>query len=343
MIHQPFRSPLRINFVILFCLLLSLFPAGNAIGQVVDRVVAVVNNDVILLSDLKDAGKDYYKTIKEKTPADSLQPALEKAENEVLNHLIEKDLVTQKAKKDKISVTDEDFQRAYAMMVKRSGLTEDRFIDKIKQSGLTQADYEKNLRYEILQEKLINHDIRSKIVITDNMVKDYYDNHKAEYTKTKGGYALLQMGFTWGKSLESQKSAPDMYADKIAAKRRAEEVRKLAETGQDFKELAKKYSNFPSAAEGGDIGILQEDDMAADMRDAIISLKPGQISKIIETPAGFQFFKLLADKDGVDPKSSYEDAKEGIREILYRQQLKKEFESWVKNLKGTAYIKKMYP
>jgi len=337
------RQPLRKKSVFIFCFIFSLFLTGNAVARIIDRVVAVVNDDVILLSDLQNAGKRYFQKIKEKTPEPSQEQALQTAGNEILDNLIDQSLVTQKAKKDKIWVSDEDFQHAYQMMVKQSGLTKDRFVEKIKNSGVTPEEYNKDLRYQILQEKLINHDIRSKVIITDNMVKDYYDQHKQGYNTIKNGYALLQMGFTWGISAESQKSAPNMFADKVDARRRAEAVRKMAEEGQDFRELAKKYSNLPSAADGGDIGILQEDDMAADMQEAITSLKPGQISKIIETPAGFQFFKLLASKDGVDPKSSYEAAKEGIRKILYQKQLKKEFDNWVKNLKEQAYIKKMYP
>jgi peptidyl-prolyl cis-trans isomerase SurA len=103
----------------------------------------------------------------------------------------------------------------------------------------------------------------------------------------------------------------------------------------------KKYSNMPSAADGGDIGVFKEDDMAADMRAAVVHLKPGEISTIIETQAGYQFFKLTANNEGVDPQSSYESAKNGIRDTLYRQQLKEEFDKWVKNLKEQAYIRKM--
>jgi len=173
------------------------------------------------------------------------------------------------------------------------------------------------------------------------MVKQYYDSHAAEKSVTKGGYGLLQMGFTWGQSPESNKSAPNLYADKMDAKQRAERIHKLAKDGQDFRELAKKHSNLPSAKEGGDIGVFQEDDMAPDMREAVIHLKPGEISNVIETQAGFQFFKLVANKDGADTQSTFEAAKDGIREILYEQQLKKEFDTWVKNLREQAYIKKM--
>jgi peptidyl-prolyl cis-trans isomerase SurA len=329
------RSILLLSFLLLF------FLAGNSIGEVLDRVVAVVNDDVILLSELEEVGKPYFQKVQGSTPEESRAAAMQEARNEVLDSLIEKSLVNQKAKTSKVSVTDEELKKAYEQMRVRSGLSEEQFVEKLKLSGLTKEAYEKNLRYQVLQNKLINFDIRSKIVVTDDMVKQYYDSHAAERSATKGGYALLQMGFTWGQSPESQKSAPNLYADKMDAKQRAEQAHKLAKDGQDFRELAKKYSNLPSAKDGGDIGVFQDDEMAADMREAVIHLKPGEISNVIETQAGFQFFKLVANKDGADAQSSYESAKEGIREILYEQQLKKEFDTWVKNLKEQAYIKKM--
>jgi peptidyl-prolyl cis-trans isomerase SurA len=331
----------RNTSTLLFCFVLILFFAGNSIGEVLDRVVAVVNDDVILLSELEDTGKAYFQKIRESTPEQSRVTALQEARNEVIESLIEKSLINQKAKTNKVSVTDDEFKKAYEQMRLRSGLSEEQFVDKLKQSGITKETYEKNLRYQVLQNKLINYDIRSKIIITDDMVKQYYDSHATEKSVTKGGYGLLQMGFTWGQSPESNKSAPNLYADKMDAKQRAERIHKLAKDGQDFRELAKKHSNLPSAKEGGDIGVFQEDDMAPDMREAVIHLKPGEISNVIETQAGFQFFKLVANKDGADTQSTFEAAKDGIREILYEQQLKKEFDTWVKNLREQAYIKKM--
>jgi peptidyl-prolyl cis-trans isomerase SurA len=329
------RSALLFSFILIFLM------AENSTGQVVDRVVAVVNDDVILLSDLENSGKAYFQKVKDNTPEGSRQDALQKARDQVLNGLIEDSLISQKAKKEKISVSDDDVKRTYEQILERSGLTENQFMDKVKESGFTKETYEKQLRNQILQDKLINYNVRSKVVVTDTMVKQYYDGHSTEQSIIKGGYALLQMGFTWGQGPESKKSAPNMYADKVDAKKRAVQVHKFAQEGQDFRELAKKYSNLPSAADGGDIGIFKEEDMAADMRDAVVHLKPGEISTIIETPAGFQFFKLIANKEGVEPQSSYESAKSGIKDLLYEQQLKEEFNNWVKNLKEQAYIRKM--
>jgi peptidyl-prolyl cis-trans isomerase SurA len=327
--------------LVFFCLFIfAFFINENATCKVVDRVVGVVNDEVILLSELEETGKTFFQKIIDSTPEAQRQEALLDGRNQVLDSLIEKKLIGQKAKTNKISISDEEFKKAFDQMVLRSGLSKEQFVDKIKQSGLTMEAYEKNFRYQLLENKLISYDIRSKIVITDAMVKEYYDNHAAKQTM-KDGYYLLQMGFTWGQTPDAQKSAPNMYADKVDAKQRAERIHKLVKEGQDFKELAKKYSNLPSAKDGGDIGIFQEDDMMADMKEAVIHLKPGQISNIIETTSGFQFFKLIANKDGVDAQSSFESSKNEIRDILYEQQLRKEFDNWIKNLKEQAYIKKM--
>jgi peptidyl-prolyl cis-trans isomerase SurA len=340
-IQSSVLSLSRKRSVLLFSLILIFLMAGNSTGQVIDRVVAVVNDDVILLSDLESTGKTYFEKVKDSTPEASRAEALRNAREHVLDAMIEDTLVNQKAKKDKISISDDELKKSYEQILKRSGLTEKQFMDKVKESGLTKEEYNKKLRNQILQDRLISSEVRSKVIITDTMVKEYYDRHSKEQTVTKGGYSLLQMGFIWGQSPESKKSAPNLYADKIDAKQRAEHALKLAREGQDFRELAKKLSNLPSAADGGDIGIFKEDDMAADMREAVIHLKPGEISDIIETPAGFQFFKLIANKEGVDPQSSYESAKDGIRDLLYQEQLKKEFDNWVKDLKAQAYIRKM--
>ena len=341
-IHQSsVLLPPRKRSVLLFSLILIFFLAGNSTAQVVDRVVAVVNDDVILLSDLESTGKAYFEKVKDSTPEASRTEALRNAREHVLDAMIEDTLISQKAKKDKISISDDDVKKSFEQILKRSGLTESQFMEKVKESGLTKEEYDKKLRNQILQDRLISSQVRSKVIITDTMVKEYYDSHSKEQTVTKGGYSLLQMGFIWGQSPESKKSAPSLYADKMDAKQRAEHALKLAREGQDFRELAKKLSNLPSAADGGDIGIFKEDDMAADMREAVIHLKPGEISDIIETPAGFQFFKLVANKEGVDPQASYESAKDGIRDLLYQEQLKKEFDNWVKDLKAQAYIRKM--
>ena len=116
----------------------------------------------------------------------------------------------------------------------------------------------------------------------------------------------------------------------------------LAKSGEDFKSLAEKFSDLPSASDGGDIGVFTLDEMAPFMRDAVAELHPGQLSQIVETPAGFQFFKLLTMQDEAAVETAAFDAvKEEIREKLFEEKLKVAYTNWVKKLKEEAYIQKL--
>jgi peptidyl-prolyl cis-trans isomerase SurA len=314
-------------------------PTLNA-AQLVDRVVAVVNDDVITMSEVNDEGKGYFKKINEQAPPTQLEDALTRAREEVLGNLIDKKLIAQEAAKQGVSVSDEEVQAAAEQMLIGNKITREMLETQLGQMGMTYDAYLNTLHNQILQSKLVNYEIRSKIIITDDMILDYYD---ANYTRhvSDGGYYLMQMGFIWGTS-DDNASVAVKYADKMDAKKRAERVHALVIGGQDFRSLAQKFSDLPSAADGGDLGVFQKDDMAPYMQDAILKLNPGEISEVIETPSGYQFFKLLSSQDGqIVVQASFGSVKEEIREKLYDQKLKEQFDEWVINIKEQAYIKKL--
>ncbi len=321
-----------------FCMLAAQ-PLYSA--QLVDRVVAIVNDEVITLSEVNDAGEGYFKKITQQAPSAQLEEALRRAREEVLNTLIDKRLIAQEAEKQGITISDEEVEAAAGQMLTRNNTTREELDDQLAQMGMNYEDYLGTLRNQILQSKLVNFEIRSKLIITDDMILDYYDNN---YTKhvSDGGYYLMQMGFTWGKDSPSNDSAPVQYADKINAKKRAERVHALVKNGQDFRMLAKKFSDLPSAVDGGDLGVFQKDEMAPYMKKAVLPLKPGEISDVIETPSGYQFFKLLSSQDGqIVVQASFASVKEKIRTKLYEQQLKERFDEWVSKIKKEAYIKRL--
>lgn len=310
-------------------------------AELVDRVVAVVNDDVITMSEVNEEGKGFFKKITEQAPATQLDEALRRAREEVLNNLIDKKLIAQVAAKENVSVSPEELQAAAEQMLINNKLTRETLDSQLAQMGMSYEAYLETLRNQILQSKLVNYEIRSKIIITDDMILDYYDTH---YTKhvSQGGYYLMQMGFIWGRDNSANGSAPAKYADKVDAKKRAERVRELVLNGQDFRTLAQKFSDLPSAADGGDLGVFQADEMAPYMQEAVLKLNPGEVSEVIETPSGYQFFKLLSSQDGqIVVQASFDSVKEEIRNKLYEQELKGEFDDWVKKLKEDAYIKKL--
>lgn len=331
----------RLPTAALFILFTSLITTNLHSAELVDRVVAVVNDDVITMSEVDEEGKGFFKKITEQAPIAQQEDALRRAREEVLNNLIDKKLISQVAAKQNVSVSEEELQAAAEQMLINNKIDRETLDAQLAQMGMPYESYLGTLRNQILQSKLVNYEIRSKIIITDNMILDYYDTH---YTKhvSQGGYYLMQMGFIWGRGSGTNGSVPAKYADKVDAKKRAERVRNLVLNGQDFRTLAQKFSDLPSAADGGDLGVFEEDEMAPYMRNAVLKLNPGEISEVIETPSGYQFFKLLSSQDGqIVVQASFESVKEEIRNKLYEEQLKSEFDLWVKKLKEDAYIKKL--
>ena len=321
------------------CFLCLLSVSTIAVGEVVDRVVAEVNNEVITLSEIEEEGKGLFKRIALEVPVEDRLSAIEQLRKDILRSMIDQKLIRQEAAKQGIMVTSEEVDQMVEQMLQANNMSREELNIQLEQSGVDETAYRSSIESQIYQTKLLNRDVRSRIVITEEAILDYYDT---SYTKhiPEGGYYLLQIGISWGET-EGQDPDPAVLEErKLSAWQRAERVHKLAVSGSDFKELARKFSDLPSKAEGGDIGVFEESEMASYMRGAVTSLTPGQVSAIIETPVGYQFFKLLSSKEGgIVTIAPYSEVKEEIREKLYDQVLRKEFEEWIEEIRSEAYIR----
>ncbi len=324
----------RLIFILLACLLTPLFLSA----EIVDKVVAVVNDEVITLSELEEETSMVFRSMDpQNTSNEPIVDILEKARKFSLDNLIERSLIAQKAKKYNVTVSDEDIDASYETTRSNMSLNPTEFREKLERSGLTEESYRNKLKTQILQSRLLSYDVRSKIVVTEEMILDYYDEN---YTSRvdKGSYYLLQIGCSWSPTDDPEK----LNSDKQTARERTKRIYDLAKKGQDFRMLAEKFSELPSASDGGDIGIFMLDEMAPAMRDAVRELKPDGISEITETPSGFQFFKLLSgEENAIVVTAAYETVKEEIGEKIFEEKLKTAYAEWVKKLKEDAYIERL--
>jgi len=303
---------------------------SSATGYV-DRVVAVVNDDVITLSELESAGRQLFDRIRMKAPADEVEATLKKAREDVLSGMIDNMIVRQKAKELSITVEPKEIDMAISQMLARANATPEDFKKELASMDVSMQQYRDNIRDEILKSKLIGYEVSSRVVITEEDIKRYYDK---DYSLGDGkdGYYILQMGFSWKK--------PGMAGGEEAARKKAEEIRARVLAGESFKDLARSFSDLPSATDGGDIGVFTKDEMGADMKDTILAMHPGDISPIIKTGDNFQFFKLLSVREGnAITKAPFEKVKDEIRDLLYRREMEKQYDAWVKSLRSQAYIK----
>lgn len=340
MTFKMFHSPMTAIPALLFTILM-LFPQGIAKAQLVDRVVAVVNEDIITLTELQENGREFLEKIQESVPEDQRRQALREAQERILAKLIDQHLISQEAAKVNIDLSDAEFEQSFARNLEKMGVTRQELLAKLKASGLSEEKYLEDQRSQLLRDKLILYEVRSKIIITDEMIREYYAAEYAEELQD-GGYYLLQMGFTWGDSEEMRQSPGLLMADKARARREAVETRQQLLGGADFAELARQKSDLPSAVDGGDIGIFQEDEMALAMREAVVKLKAGEITPVLETQNTFQIFKLLSRRQGeVVQQVPFETVKEEIRKKLFESEFNKEYRKWIEEMKKAAYVKKM--
>ena len=324
---------MRFSLYLIVFFSLFILPNNAYTGDVVDKIVAVVNDDAITLSEVNEEGEAMFRRIRNEVPVGQVGEAIKDARKHILSGLIDQLLISQRAEQRNIEVDPAEIDAAVDSILTRNNTTIEQFHDELAKMGTNEKSYRKSLRNQMLRSRLISYEIRSKIVITDRQIQDYYQKSYSSM-KTDEGYHLLQFGCSWGENGRSGSSEE--------ANMRAIQLRDMVLSGSNFNELAKEYSDLPSAGDGGDIGVFAKEELADYMWDAIKDLKPGETGDIILTPSGFQFFKLLSSKKGnVLTQAPLESVSEEIRAKLYDQELEKKFDNWVKQLREHSYVEEL--
>ena len=314
-------------------LLFSIITLMPAKAEVADRIVAVVNDDIITLSELNEEGSNYFQALIKQVPTDQLQTEMQKLRQEVLSHLIDQRLIEQQAAKLEIKISEEEIEQTIDTMLAENNATREDLKQDLASKGLSDEQYRRQLKGQMLQSRVVNRDIRSKIVVNDEMVNQYYKENYTAQAGATGGYHILQMGFLWGEKYK-QKTAAEARQAAVAAK-------KELDSGKDFTGVARAVSDLPSKEDGGDIGVFQVKELAPSMKDTVLAMKAGETSDIIETPTGFQIIKLISTPDGGETTSAIPppEIKKEIEAKLYKQEGEQLFKKWITTLRAQAFIK----
>jgi peptidyl-prolyl cis-trans isomerase SurA len=245
--------------------------------------------------------------------------------------MIDRKITVQKAEAMNISVSDAEIDATLETILARNKATREDLVKELAARGISEAAYRASLREQILFSKLVSYEVNSKVVITEEKAREYYDTHYMQKLPTNGYYLLqIGLGVSGGRDGKEQ------------ARNKAMEVREAAINGQGFNQLAATYSDLPSAVDGGDIGVILENEMAPEMLRTVAALQPGDISPVMETASGFIFFKLLGvNRDGTITRAPFDSVKEEIFIILRKEEQEKLYSKWVEELREEAYIKEL--
>jgi len=305
-----------------------LLTCGNSMAFVVDRIVAVVNNDIITQVDLNKAVLPYMKKIDAASYTEEKKKAIVyKLKQDMLNRMIERKLADQEAKRLHLSVSDQQVDKAIENFKKSQLMTQEDLEKALAQDGLTFKEYRENMRQEILRPKLINFRVKSKVIVTDEDIKEYYEKNTSEFAGTRKYhlYNILIKEDTFSVTGKNKKLEL------------IESIKTRIDKGEDFKVLAKQYSEAQNASQGGDLGFFDLETFSQQLQEAISKLKKGEHTKVINTSQGYQLF-FIEEIQEVGGKT-LEQASEEISKKLYNEIAEKKFRSWIESLQDKAHIK----
>ncbi len=307
---------------------LALVAAGPVAyaSRTIDRVVAVVNDDIILESELEQFAAPQYRG----PDPDSAEgkKAWDQLKHKALDALIDGKLVQQQAVELKLSVTSDEVERAVQQVKEQNHLDDANFVEALKSQGFTMEAYKKTLRKQILELKVVNTAVRSRVSVSDEEVKTYYKQNEKLVAGDRQSHLRQILVAAEAAELE-------------AKKRVAQKVAELARGGTSFVELAKQYSDDDGTkASGGDLGWIGKGVLVDELDDAVTAMEPGDVRGPIKTARGWVVLQLVERKAG-DLKP-FDEIKEQLRKQLYDQQVEKAQQSWLRELRKKSHIDVRY-
>ncbi len=300
----------------------------RAYAEIIDRVIATVNNEVITLSELEESVALYmHKGVPSGAPPISAQEQ-QALQRRLLDELINKKLVEAFAVKSGIQASDDEVDKAIQDVMARNNLTKEKLLAALAQDGLSFDEYRAQIRDQIVKAKLIHREVRSRVNVSDDTVREYYLNHQEEF-KAEQGVVLRHI------MLRVPKDPSDRVLQET--ERRARSIRDELLQGRPFEEVARHYSqDETTAAQGGLLGFFRIEDLIPEFRAVVADLGEGEVSEPIRTPQGIHLVKVEERTTGeVRP---FEKVKEEIRLRLYEDQSERFFQDWIRDLRKNAFI-----
>jgi peptidyl-prolyl cis-trans isomerase SurA len=293
----------------------------------IDRIVARVNDDVITLSELQEEGLPLFERLRANYTGKELEHQVQHAEREFLDQLILRRLQLQYASRIGINASENEINAALKDVLNRNNMTQEALTDLLTREGLTLQDYKDRLREQIILGRLMNQAVRSRVSVDAREVEVYYKAHQDEFSQP--AQAKVRHIFF--------RIDPDAAPPQVdAVRERASRVLREARNGGDFGELARRYSEDATAANGGDLGAIKRGQALPEFEEVIFALREGDVSEVVRTPNGLHIVKIDAFSKGSE--QPFPEIKAEIERRLLQEKIEQRFQDWTSELKDRAFI-----
>ena len=306
----------------------ALLVAATAEARVVERIVAVVGDDIVLESEVNEKAAPFLREV-----AGLPDPAQRKQRSgalrrEVLNKLVDEELLLQQASELKLSVSSEEIDRSIEQIKKDYGLSDEQLRAELARTGLDMASYRQQTRREILKYRVINIAVGSKVQVSDNDVESYYERNMKS-----GANVQVRVSHIFVVIPENADAAKVLEREAYA-KKLLERVKK----GEDFATVAKEASEDSNTrAEGGDLGYFgKEMGLPTPVEELVFSMEVGQVGGPVRGNQGFHILKLV-DRKAKDV-SPLDDVKEELRAQLRQKEMERQTRIFLSELRKRTLV-----
>jgi peptidyl-prolyl cis-trans isomerase SurA len=313
-------------------------PAAGQDETVVEEIIARVNNNIITKSDLRHSQEQF--AADQQRPDSSGDP--KEQQQDLLRDLIDQQLLLQKGEELGISA-DTDVVKRLDEMRKQMHADSMEDLEKAAQAqGVSWEEFKQNLKNSIITQRVISQEVGGHITVSQQEVQQFYDQHKAEMERpeqVRMSEILISTQKTPSvKTEKGQEVLPEAPSPEVvaAAKAKADMVYDLLKKGGNFEELAKKYSDGPTASSGGDLEYFKRGTLSKEIEEQVFATNPGGFTEPVRTNQGWVILKVTEHQTpGIPP---LKDVENRVQEQIYMTKMQPALRDYLTKLREDAYI-----
>jgi len=336
----------RIAFVLLSVLLGVPFLLAqtqvSSSDTVVEEIIARVNNSIITRDDMRKAREQLLAEAHQASDPVAAEQEAKDHEKDLLRDLIDQQLLLQKAQDLGISA-DADLVKKLDQLRKQMHADSMEDLEKAAEAqGISFEDFKQNLKNNILTQRVIGQEVGGHINVTNAEIQQYYDEHKSEMARQEQvRLSEILVTTQTGPEVKNDKgeaALPEPPSPEVVAqaKAKADQIYDMLQKGGNFADLAKKYSNGPTSALGGDLEYFKKGTLSKELESQVFDMKAGQYTEPIRTNQGWVILKVTEHQEpGVPP---LKDVENQIQEQIYVQKMQPALRDYLTKLREEAYI-----
>jgi peptidyl-prolyl cis-trans isomerase SurA len=296
-------------------------------GAVVDRIVAVVNQEIITFSEIEKWGGPFQQEIQAEDRLERRE-RIQEVFRKILDRIIEEKLIEQEAKKSGIKVTSKEIEGAVEEVKQKNKIGQEELERVLAAEGVTLEGFKKDLESKILRTKFVHSAVKVEQRVGEKELIEFFQNNVNQY-RVNESYRPAHILFL---------ILPEATPEQIRGiRKKSQRVLEKIKEGADFAKMAMEYSEDTSSRkEGGDLGYFKKGELLPTLEREAMKLQVGEVSDLIRTEVGFHILKLLDRKGGEPPP--FEEIKGKVQADYYEKELEKAYQQFLSNLKEKSII-----